>query len=97
MPRRRLDRRTAIRHLPGRERSATFERRPDHFFSGAQVNIITPASFGAYGMPCVWLFLGCLRHMFCRYKTFLVMKSNEQVGALPFQYVKTHVASECLG
>ena len=25
------------------------------------------------------------------------MKSNQKVGALPFQYVKTHVASECLG
>ena len=28
---------------------------------------------------------------------FFVMKSNQKVGALPFEYVKTHVASECLG
>ena len=48
-------------------------------------------------MHCVWLFLGWLRHMFCIFKTFSVMKSNQKVGALPFQCVKTHVASECLG
>ena len=66
-------------------------------FKTRGVNIITPASFGAYGMPCVWLFVGWLRHMFCIFQTFLLMESNQKIGALPFQYVKKHVASECLG
>ena len=48
-------------------------------------------------MHCVCLFLGWLRHMFCIYKTFLMMKSNQKVGALPFRYVKKYVASEFLG
>ena len=45
-------------------------------------------------LGCFWV--GCVI-CFVYIKRFLVMKSNQKVGALPFLYVKTHVASECLG
>ena len=97
VPRWRLDRRTAIRHSPGRERIPTLERRPDHFLRRTdqhnsrlrRLERMGCIMFGYFWVGCV------ICYMF--FKSFFVMKSNPQGCALHFQHVKTHVASECLG